>query len=118
VRDHLDALKRDPRSAAAFNQLAWVWATAPDPGVRNGPRAKECATRACELTDWSDPGPLDTLAAACAELGEFTDAAAWQEKALALAAPADEAAFRERLDLYRGGTPYRQSPGAAGPGRS
>ena len=58
-----------PRSAATFNQLGWVWATCPDPDIRNGERARECATRACELTEWTEPGFLDTLAAACAECG-------------------------------------------------
>ena len=56
--------KRAPDDADTFNQLAWLWATAPDAEFRNGERAKECAVRACELTDWQAPGPLDTLAAA------------------------------------------------------
>src|SRR5207302_589419 len=84
--DHMEALKRDPRSAATFNQLGWVWATCPDPDIRNGERARECATRACELTEWTEPGFLDTLAAACAECGEFDDAVKWQEKAVPPAA--------------------------------
>ena len=41
VRDHMEALKRDPRHAGTFNQLAWVWSTCPDPDVRNGERAHE-----------------------------------------------------------------------------
>ena len=71
IRDYLEALKRDPHHAATFNQLGWVWATCPDESLRNGERAKECATRACELTDWVEPGYLDTLAAAHAACGEF-----------------------------------------------
>ena len=105
VQDHLEALKRDPRSASTFNQMAWIWATAPDPDVRNGRQAKECATRACELSEWQEPGFLDTLAAACAECGEFDDAVRWQEKAVGLANEADE--FRARAELYRQGKPYR-----------
>ena len=27
IRDHMEALKRDPRHAGTFNQLAWVWST-------------------------------------------------------------------------------------------
>lgn len=111
VQDHLDALKKDPQSAATFNQLGWVWATAPDPDVRNGARAKECATRACELTEWQEPGYLDTLAAASAECGDFDAAVKWQEKALAMAKPEAEDEYRTRLALYRDGKPARVTPG-------
>jgi tetratricopeptide (TPR) repeat protein len=107
VHDHLEALKRAPRDAGTFNQLAWLWATAPDPDIRNGARAKECATRACELTDWANPAYLDTLAAACAECGEFDTATTWAEKALALAEPTEVDAIRQRLQGYRRGQPYR-----------
>lgn len=107
VRDHMEALKRDPRSAATFNQLGWVWATCPDPDVRNGGRAKECAARACELTEWSEAGFLDTLAAACAECGEFEDAVKWQDKAIDLA-PEDKAdGYRTLRELYSQRKPYR-----------
>ena len=113
ARDHLEALKRDPRSAGTFNQLGWVWATCPDPDVRNGPRAKECATRACELTEWGESGFLDTLAAACAECGEYAEAVRWQEKAMALVAgdEAKEADYETRLDLYRRNKPARVEGG-------
>jgi serine/threonine-protein kinase len=104
----MEALKRDPRNAATFNQLAWVWSTCPDPDVRNGERARECATRACELTEWGEPSFLDTLAAACAECGEFDDAMKWQEKAVDLVEDADRRAdYRSRLELYRDGKPAR-----------
>ena len=106
IQDHLEALKRDPKSSGTFNQLGWIWATAPDPDIRNGTRAKECATRACELTEWQEAGYLDTLAAACAELGEYEDAAKWMEKAIALA-PDHEDDYRTRLGLYENDKPYR-----------
>jgi Flp pilus assembly protein TadD len=112
VRDHMEALKRDPRHAGTFNQLGWIWATCPDPDVRNGERARECATRACELTEWVEPGFLDTLAAACAECGEFDDAVKWQQKAIELATGPDrEDDYRTRLDLYRRRKPARVGGG-------
>ena len=107
MQDHLDALKRDPRSASTFNQLGWIWATAPDPDVRNGRQAKECATRACELSEWQEPGFLDTLAAACAEVGDFDGAVRWQQKARDLSAPEHAADYDSRVSLYQGGKPYR-----------
>lgn len=108
IRDHMEALKRDPRQAGTFNQLAWVWSTAPDPDARNGERARECATRACELSEWSEPGFLDTLAAACAECGEFEDAVKWQKKAMdQISDPVRLADYRSRLDLYEDRKPAR-----------
>lgn len=108
ARDHMEALKRDPRHAGTFNQLAWVWSTCPDPDVRNGVRARECATRACELTDWLDPSYLDTLAAAYAECGEFEEAVKWQEKAIEnVTAPELAADYQSRLELYRQRRPAR-----------
>ncbi|VTT99114.1 tpr repeat-containing protein : TPR repeat-containing protein OS=Pedosphaera parvula (strain Ellin514) GN=Cflav_PD3636 PE=4 SV=1: TPR_11: TPR_16: TPR_11: TPR_11 [Gemmataceae bacterium] len=113
VRDHMEALKRDPRHAGTFNQLAWVWSTCPDPDVRNGQRARECATRACELTEWAEPGFLDTLAAAHAECGDFDDAVKWQEKAMGLLGgdPDREADYRSRLDRYLAHKPARVTGG-------
>ena len=55
VRDHTAALKCDPNHAATFNYLAWVWATAPDPTVRNGRRALECATLGLRVDRVADP---------------------------------------------------------------
>ena len=61
------------------------------------------------------PGFLDTLAAACAECGEFDDAVKWQEKALGLAGPGQEADYDGRLELYRQRKPARATvPGRRG----
>jgi serine/threonine-protein kinase len=108
IRDHMEALKRDPRHAGTFNQLGWLWATCPDPDLRNGERAKECASRACELSEWSEAGFLDTLAAACAERGEFEEAIKWQEKALGMAPDSLwEEEYETRLEFYRQRKPIR-----------
>lgn len=107
LRDYLESLKRKPRSAFLFNQMAWIWATAPDPDVRNSRRAIECATRACELTEWQEPDFLDTLAAAYANAGEFELAISWQHKAADRASEDRHDLFEERLKLYEEGRPYR-----------
>lgn len=92
VTDCHEALKRDPADADTLNRLAWLLATKLD--VKGAIRAKELATRACELSGWSNADHLDTLATACFELGEASAAQAWLEKAIALD---DRPELREKL---------------------
>jgi serine/threonine-protein kinase len=68
--------------------------------VRDGARAKDAATRACELTEWRDAPTLDTLAAACAELGEWPLAVQWMTEALRHAPPDQQASYQARRDDY------------------
>ena len=110
IADFVEAIRLDPRSAEAYNVRAWVWATCPDAKYRDGTRAVESATRSCELSGWKDANDIDTLAAACAEAGDFDAAVKWQTKANALYADAeDKATGQERLKLYRERKPYRQT---------
>jgi tetratricopeptide (TPR) repeat protein len=107
-----ESLRLGPKNAEAHNSLAWVLATAGVPGFRDGKRAVELARKALNLGGWSDPGHLDTLAAAYAETGDFKEAVRWQEKALAdkgFAEKNKDAA--DRLALYRARKPYRHVPG-------
>ena len=111
IRDHTEALKKEPDHAATFNYLAWIWCTAPDPNVRNGRRALECATRANELTEFENPGFLDTLAAAHAELGQFQEAMEWEGKAIELAEDEDtREEYATRIDQYGERKPLRVTP--------
>ena len=54
---------------------------------------------------------MNTLAAACAEAGDFDAAVQWQSKAIELLSDEKRKAdYRTRLTLYREKKPYRDSP--------
>jgi tetratricopeptide (TPR) repeat protein len=116
VADLTEAVKHDPQIAQCLNALAWLLATCPEAGFRDGAKAVEEATRACELTAWKNRECLDTLAAGCAEAGRFDDAVKWQKKALEDEHAPEEArkAMQQRLQLYQEGKPYREERGGAG----
>jgi tetratricopeptide (TPR) repeat protein len=110
VQDYGEAIRLEPKDASALNNQAWLLATCPDEKYRDGKNAVELARRACELTAWKDLNYFDTLAAACAEAGQFEEAVRWQEKVLAEPAfvrGSGEAA-RRRLELYQNKKPYHE----------
>lgn len=110
LADYAEAVRLDPGNGEAHNALAWTLATAREERLRDGRRAVEHATRACELAGWRSGAYLDTLAAAHAEAGRYDDAARREEEALAMPdfANAFGAGAKERLALYRSGKPYRE----------
>jgi tetratricopeptide (TPR) repeat protein len=100
------ALQNTPRS---LNVLAWFLATCPDNTVRNGPEAVRHATKACELAYWQEWKYIDTLAAACAETGDFQRASDYEQMAMEL--PGAEAEVRQKMEghlaLYQQRQPCR-----------
>lgn len=96
-----------PRNPQVLNSAAWLYATCLDAGVRNGKRAVQDATAACQFTAWKHSYTLDTLAAAYAEAGEFDRAVEFQARAINAAPFAERAAMQGRLELYKNRMPYR-----------
>jgi Flp pilus assembly protein TadD len=107
------ALQLDPDLTTALNNLAWALATSPDDRLRNGAEAVHLAEHACELTHYTQPWFVGTLAAAYAETGQFPEAVALAEKAGQIAAATGQAPLvmkeRQLLELYRAGKPYRDT---------
>jgi eukaryotic-like serine/threonine-protein kinase len=92
-----------------LNNVAWDLSTANDTQSRNGHWAILFAEEALRKTGRRDPLLLDTLAAACAETGQFDRAVSTQKEAIALFKDAAQINdYRSRLKLYEAKTPYRQ----------
>jgi tetratricopeptide (TPR) repeat protein len=109
-----EVLRSQPKSTLALTEIARVLATSPEKSLRNGAEAVELAQRAAKLTGGRDPTVLDTLAAAYAEAGRFSDALPTAEQALALASSQKNTALadalRARIKLYQAGSPYHEAP--------
>jgi tetratricopeptide (TPR) repeat protein len=104
------ALRFKPDWTEVLNIMAWVKATHEDIRFRNPAQAVRLAQRACKLTNNQNPVMLNTLAAAYAAAGNFTDAVKTAERALkiALAAGQNELVgnIRNLLELYTNGRAY------------
>jgi tetratricopeptide (TPR) repeat protein len=105
-------LSNRPGATDVRNNIAWICATSPDAGVRNGARAIELLEPEAAKAD-CDANLLDTLAAAYAEAGQFDRAVQTAEKAARKARQAAVAAgpladMEKRLELYKKHKPHRE----------
>jgi len=107
---HVISLSSD--DASGFSSLAWLYATFPKSEVRDGVKALELATKACELSKWKDYYSISALAAAEAETGKFDDAVKHQQQALEMAkadkvGPKMLGEMADALTCYQQKQPYR-----------
>src|SRR5262249_35104392 len=112
-----EALRLSPSYLEVANNLAWLLATAPDPGLRDPGRALEVAEQALAIADappglepQERPAAPDTPAAAQAAAGRFEDAVGTAALGLELADRSGDAELaaelRARLALYRSRIPF------------
>jgi tetratricopeptide (TPR) repeat protein len=103
-------LEIEPNNIIIKNNLAWIFAANPDPTIRNSSEAIRLAQEACTSTREMDPFFFDTLAAAYACGGRFTEAVETAQKAIGLAEAANQietkTAIERRLNLYKQNQPY------------
>jgi tetratricopeptide (TPR) repeat protein len=105
ILEYEQALSMAPEDSVALNNLAWILATCSDASIRDGARAVMLAMKAVQASGGKDPSFVRTLAAARAETGQFTEAAATAEAAKALADAQSKRELARRLEeeitLYR-----------------
>jgi tetratricopeptide (TPR) repeat protein len=104
------AVSLRPEDSGVLNNLAWLLATSPDDGLRDGGRAVELATKACELTAWKEAHIISTLAAGYAERGDFETAKKYSRQAVEVGGEADEIEeqLAKELASYEAGKPWRE----------
>jgi tetratricopeptide (TPR) repeat protein len=99
-----------PWHAPTLDRLARLQATCPQAACRDGPRAVETATKACQQSQWHNHIYIDTLAAACAEAGRFDQAVEYQRQAITRLSPdtrpGRHAHYEAKLRLYQAGQSY------------
>jgi uncharacterized protein len=97
--------------AVALGNVAWILATCPEAQYRDGSRAVQLSLQLLQ-DNQDDPAHLDNLAAAYAEVGDFSLAVQTQEKAIdALKQQAESAShdeFQRRLQHYQNKQAYRE----------
>ncbi len=100
-----DSLEIDPNQVYAANSLAWIKATSKAEKFYDPGEALTFARQACELTEYQEPGMLDTLAAALAANGQFDKAAETAGKAIQIAKSTGQNErvrdFQNHLNLYK-----------------
>ena len=107
MADYDEAAQLDPVNPDVADAHAWIWATCPNARFRDGKKALEMAESLCKPHEKS-PRYIATLAAACAEVGDFDAAVRWQTRSNALETDEEMRAMGEaRLMLYRDGKPFR-----------
>ncbi len=94
-------LAESPEDARALTRLAWLKATASEAGIRNGTEAVRLAEKANELTRGQQPTVLDTLAAACAEAGQWNRAVKTAKDAENAARQAGMESFAQEIEQRR-----------------
>jgi tetratricopeptide (TPR) repeat protein len=108
------ALKFNHDYGEASNNLAMLLSSCPEESIRNGQQAVALAQEAVRLSNGQEPIPLDTLASAYAETGQFQEAVQTEKKAIDLAARQNNLkwldTFNKKLQLYQTNKPFRASP--------
>jgi tetratricopeptide (TPR) repeat protein len=98
LEDYTRAVRMQPDDVGNQNNIAWLYATAKEQGVRDKLKALEHASKAVALSKEKNAGVLDTLSRAYFINGKVKEAIETEKKAIELE-PVNKA-FKENLALY------------------
>ncbi|MCA9266014.1 MAG: tetratricopeptide repeat protein, partial [Planctomycetales bacterium] len=115
IKNYELAMKVEATDQGVLNNLAWVLATSPVDDLRDGKRAIELATKACEVTEYKQAHIISTLAAAYAEAGDFEAAKRWSQKAVEMGEGPVKQHLMDELSHYEEGKPFREMQTPAEP---
>jgi tetratricopeptide (TPR) repeat protein len=110
IADFDRAVASEPNCAEAHRSLAWLRATCSDTRYRNAELALSAATKAAELSP-GDYLVLEAVAASHAAAGKFSEAARFQQQAIAAAPPELLEPVQQRLARYEARQPFRSERG-------
>jgi tetratricopeptide (TPR) repeat protein len=112
--EYQKTLELEPGHLPAHLGLAWLLATCPDSSLRNGQKAVELVEQAKVLSGAESAQLLDTLAAAYAEAGRFSEAVETVTRALNLATINNDKplvdGLKTQLKLFETHSPYHEKP--------
>jgi len=98
LEDYTRAVQQQPDDVSNQNNLAWLYATAKDEGVRDKLKALEHASKAVALSKEKNAGVLDTLARVYFINGKVKEAIETEKKAIDL--EPENKKYKENLALY------------------
>ena len=110
LSDFESALDQDDAWWPAMRGMAWTLATATDPDIRDASRSVAMAEQARVLSPPDEKMVLETLAAALASDGRFSEAVELQHAAMANVPDAVRPGMEQRLQLYESERPFLSEP--------
>jgi tetratricopeptide (TPR) repeat protein len=106
LSDFDKAIELESAYGLAHQNRAWSLLTAKDTSLRDKDEALKSANKACELSEFKNPGDLAALAAAHAANGDFEVALGWQEKVITMVTEDQRPFARAVMTLYEGDKEY------------
>ncbi len=113
IAAYQDGLRFTGGNIFLATRFGWLLASGTDANYRDGAKAVEILERVCEKINFQSPEPIDALAAAYAESGDFGRAVEFanraRKQAIALEGRELAADIEKRIALYKSGKAYRIS---------